>query len=32
MSIRTIAAELGRGPSTISREVSRNRAVHPRGE
>ncbi|MFE9890308.1 helix-turn-helix domain-containing protein [Streptomyces scopuliridis] len=31
MSIRTIAAELGRGPSTISREVSRNRAVHPRG-
>ncbi|MFE3707551.1 helix-turn-helix domain-containing protein [Streptomyces scopuliridis] len=32
VSIRTIAAERGRSPSTVSREVSRNRTVHPRGE
>lgn len=30
-SIRTIAAELGRSPSTISREVRRNRTVLPGG-
>ncbi|MFE3142939.1 helix-turn-helix domain-containing protein [Streptomyces scopuliridis] len=30
--MRTIAAERGRSPSTVSREVSRNRTVHPRGE
>jgi transposase, IS30 family len=30
-SIRTIAAELGRSPSTISREVRRNRTVLPDG-
>ncbi|WP_455754569.1 IS30 family transposase [Streptomyces tanashiensis] len=30
-SIRTIAAELGRSPSTISREVSRNRTVLTNG-
>ncbi|WEH15535.1 IS30 family transposase [Streptomyces sp. VNUA24] len=30
-SIRTIAAELGRSPSTISREIRRNRRPMPRG-
>jgi IS30 family transposase len=30
--IRTIAAELGRSPSTISREIRRNRTVDPRGQ
>ena len=30
-SIRTIAAELGRSPSTVSREVRRNRTVLPDG-
>ncbi|MFD9590206.1 IS30 family transposase [Streptomyces sp. NPDC059980] len=30
-SLRTIAAELGRSPSTISREVRRNRTVLPGG-
>ncbi|MEU6579135.1 IS30 family transposase [Streptomyces sp. NPDC046805] len=30
-SIRQIAAELGRSPSTISREIRRNRTVDPRG-
>ncbi|WP_159007495.1 helix-turn-helix domain-containing protein, partial [Streptomyces sp. NRRL S-813] len=31
-SIRAIATELGRSPSTISREVRRNRTVDPRGQ
>ncbi|WP_371591129.1 MULTISPECIES: IS30 family transposase [unclassified Streptomyces] len=31
-SLRTIAAELGRSASTISREVRRNRTVDPRGQ
>ncbi|MGW4890636.1 IS30 family transposase [Streptomyces murinus] len=30
-SVRAIAAELGRSPSTVSREVRRNRSVHPNG-
>ncbi|MFF5339079.1 IS30 family transposase [Streptomyces sp. NPDC013181] len=30
-SIRTIAAELGRSPSTVSREIRRNSTVDPRG-
>lgn len=31
VSLRTIAAELGRSPSTVSREVRRNRTVTPDG-
>ncbi|ANW19115.1 IS30 family transposase [Streptomyces clavuligerus] len=31
-SVRTIAAELGRSPSTISREIRRNRTVLPSGQ
>lgn len=31
-SVRTIAAELGRDPSTISREIRRNATVDPRGK
>ncbi|MEU5838587.1 IS30 family transposase [Streptomyces diacarni] len=30
-TIRTIAVELGRSPSTVSREIRRNRTVDPRG-
>ncbi|MFJ5553007.1 IS30 family transposase [Streptomyces sp. NPDC093225] len=30
-SVRAIAAELGRSPSTVSREIRRNRTVDPRG-
>lgn len=31
-AVRAIAAELGRSPSTISREIRRNRTVDPRGQ
>ncbi|MCF3142759.1 IS30 family transposase [Streptomyces platensis] len=31
-TIRAIAAELGRSPSTVSREIRRNRTVDPRGQ
>ncbi|WSY48625.1 IS30 family transposase (plasmid) [Embleya sp. NBC_00888] len=31
-SIRTIASELNRSPSTISREIQRNRTIDPRGK
>ncbi|WP_371099064.1 IS30 family transposase [Streptomyces sanglieri] len=31
-TVRAIAAELGRSPSTISREIRRNRTVDPRGQ
>ncbi|MCP3755656.1 IS30 family transposase [Streptomyces sp. TBY4] len=30
-TVRAIAAELGRSPSTVSREIRRNRTVDPRG-
>ncbi|MFJ9146467.1 IS30 family transposase [Streptomyces griseus] len=31
-TVRAIAAELGRSPSTVSREIRRNRTVDPRGQ